>query len=426
MKLKLITFICALFPMLINAYPIDGYDYSGIKRLEYFRLIHEGEVSGKKLPPGSLLSLNEVKPRLVGKNVPNDLPESSEAFRKQIRGFLGKGARNYSVTVLDLTDPKNITYAEHNPDFVKNVGSVGKYLVATAIFSQLKDIYPNDINARRNILKNTIVTADRFSIYDSHTIRDWDVKKKKLRRHPLKVGDKGSLWEYLDWMISPSSNSSAAMIQKQLILMSQFKSQYPVSDAVSKDFFKKTRKKELGKIFLDAMYKPLKESGVDLKRLRQGSFFNRTGKSLVPGTSSRGNTRELMKLMYKMEKGTLVDQFSSTEIKRLMYNTESRIRYASHPILRDSAVYFKSGSLYKCVKEQGFKCGKYRGNKLNLLASLAIVETKAEPKPLHYLVVVHSNVLRKNAAVAHQTLGSQIHRLIEKRHGVQTIKKKTN
>ena len=123
--------------------------------------------------------------------------------------------------------------------------------------------------------------------------------------------------------------------------------------------------------------------------------------------------------MYKMEKGELVDAFSSTEIKRLMYNTERRIRYASHPALNDSAVYFKSGSLYKCVQEQGFSCGKYKGNKLNLLASLAIVETDSKPVPLHYLVVVHSNVLRVNSAVAHQTLGLRIHRMMENLHGVE-------
>jgi hypothetical protein len=34
----------------------------------------------------------------------------------------------------------------------------------------------------------------------------------------------------------------------------------------------------------------------------------------------------------------------------------------------------------------------------------------------HYLVTVSSNVLRKNSAVAHQTLALRIHRLIEARH----------
>jgi hypothetical protein len=60
-----------------------------------------------------------------------------------------------------------------------------------------------------------------------------------------------------------------------------------------------------------------------------------------------------------MEQGRLVDEWSSRQIKRLLYMTERRIRYAYAPVLHDAAVYFKSGSLYSCQKEEGFKCGKY-------------------------------------------------------------------
>jgi acid stress-induced BolA-like protein IbaG/YrbA len=81
-------------------------------------------------------------------------------------------------------------------------------------------------------------------------------------------------------------------------------------------------------------------------------------------------------------------------------------------------VYFKSGSLYSCQAEEGFKCGKYKGNKRNYMNSVAIVEADAEGKRLHYIVTLVSNVLRENAAVAHQTLGTQIHQLMKQRHGV--------
>jgi hypothetical protein len=100
----------------------------------------------------------------------------------------------------------------------------------------------------------------------------------------------------------------------------------------------------------------------------------------------------------------------------MLYMTQRRIRYASHPALNDYAVYFKSGSLYSCVPEEGFRCGKYMGNKTNLLASIAIIEGPENSQRYHYLVVVSSNVLRKNSAVAHQTLAMRIHRMIEKRH----------
>ena len=92
-----------------------------------------------------------------------------------------------------------------------------------------------------------------------------------------------------------------------------------------------------------------------------------------------------------MEQGKLVDAFSSLEIKRLLYITERRIRYGSSGVLRSSAVYFKSGSLYSCEPEEGFTCKKYHGNKRNFMNSLAIIETPAGQNRLHYMVTVLSN-----------------------------------
>jgi hypothetical protein len=156
---------------------------------------------------------------------------------------------------------------------------------------------------------------------------------------------------------------------------------------------------------------------LDLEQLRQGSFFTSNGKKLVPGTTSYANPRELMRYLIKLEQGKLVDAFSSREIKRLIYMTQSRIRYASSPALGGSAVYFKSGSLYKCRQEANFTCRKYQGNVLNMLNSVAMVESPAAERQLFYLATVMSNVLRKNSAVVHQTLATRIHRLIEAYHG---------
>ena len=48
--------------------------------------------------------------------------------------------------------------------------------------------------------------------------------------------------------------------------------------------------------------------------------------------------------------------------------------------------------------------------------SIAIVESETRGRTLHYLVVVLSNVLRKNSAVEHQTLALRMHRLVESLH----------
>ena len=164
---------------------------------------------------------------------------------------------------------------------------------------------------------------------------------------------------------------------------------------------------------------PMTRNGIDISQLRQGSLFTRTGKIKVPGTTSVGTARELLRFMLRMEQGLLVDAWSSRELKRMLYMTERRIRYASSPALHDSAVYFKSGSLFECAPEPGFTCIKYHGNKLNLMNSIAIVESPAKEHKLFYLVALISNVLRKNSAVDHQTLATRIHRLIEKAHGGQ-------
>ena len=44
--------------------------------------------------------------------------------------------------------------------------------------------------------------------------------------------------------------------------------------------------------------------------------------------------------------------------------------------------------------------------------SVAIIEQEIDGVRLHYIAVVISNVLRKNSAVEHQSLGTGVHRVI--------------
>ena len=170
-------------------------------------------------------------------------------------------------------------------------------------------------------------------------------------------------------------------------------------------------------LFERTLFEPVLRNGLDLERLRQGSFFTQTGKRKVPGGgNSYGTARELVKFTLRMEQGRLVDEYSSRQIKRLLYMTERRIRYASSPALRDSAVYFKSGSLYSCREEPDFKCDKYMGNDKNYMNSLAIIENNTAARRLDYIVALISNVLRVNSAVDHRTLGTRIHRIMERAH----------
>ncbi|MGK0168705.1 MAG: hypothetical protein ACI9W2_000423 [Gammaproteobacteria bacterium] len=399
-----------------QAYPLYGSEDRGIGRLEQARLAHEGKIPGRKRISGEILSLDQVDLRMTGQST-WEIPASDPKFSAKIRGLLGANAGRYGVSVLDLTNRAEPLYAEVGANVTRNPGSVGKMMVAVGLFQSLADAYPDDIDSRRRVLHDTIVTADEFIKTDSHRVRMWNSDTQKLTRRPLRVGDQGRLWEWLDWMLSASSNAAAATIQEQAMLLTHFGTAYPVSTEEKAAFLRDTSKTDLSALLERSVQRPLTRNGLDLTKLRQGSFFTRTGKRLVPGTSSYATPRELMKLVVRMEQGRLVDEFSSRELKRLLYMTERRIRYASAPALRSSAVYFKSGSWYGCQPEEGFVCKKYRGNKRNLMNSVAIVETPAGNEELFYIVTLTSNVLRKNSAVDHQTLATRIHRIIERRHG---------
>ena len=397
-------------------YPLDAYPDTGIRRVEAARLAVFGEMRGRQQPPGALLPSHLVDLRLLD-HPDLVIPEPDPEFTARVLELLGDRADRYGVAVLDLSDIDNPRYAEHRADYKQNVGSVGKIAVALALFQALADIYPDDIEARKHILRKTIITADEFIQWDHHEVRLWNPDTGALRFRPLKEGDQGSLWEYLDWTLSISSNAAAAMVMKNAMLLRHFRKDYPVSDDEANRFFEKASRQQLRELYEQTFLESFTRNGLDLQYFRQGSFFTRYGKTKVPtGYNSYATARELLRFMLLMEQGKLVDIFSSLEIKRLLYMTERRIRYASSPALYDSAIYFKSGSLYSCKKEPGFKCKKYHGNVKNYMNSVAIVETPAGVNRLHYLATLISNVLYKNSAVDHQTLATYIHRLVEAAH----------
>lgn len=299
---------------------------------------------------------------------------------------------------------------------MRNPGSVGKLLVALALFQALADIYPHDESRRWAILRDTRVTADEFVLSDSHTVRRWDREQQTLVRRPLAPGDRGTLLEFVDWMLSASSNSAAAAVMKEGMLLQAFGESYPVPEETGRRYFGETPRAALSAALARFVEAPVARNGLDPALLRQGSFFTATGKRKVQGTSSHMTTRELMRFMLKLEQGRLVDEFSSREIKRLLYSTERRIRYASSPALFSSAVYFKSGSLFGCRPEPGFVCRPYAGNVRNFMNSAVIVEHPAAERRIHYIVTLTSNVLRRNSAVDHQSLATRIQRMMESLH----------
>jgi len=414
----LITFSLLASATLALGYPLDGYEETGIRRVEGARLANEALAIGGFQPPGAMLTTEQVDLRLLHQDL--TLPPANPEFTAQIVALLGENADRYGIAVLDLTVPENLRYAEHRGNYKQNVSSVGKLLVALGLFQALADSWPDDLDRRKKILRDTVMTADSFSVSDHRTIRIFNVETRELVRRSIAEGDQGSLWEYLDWMLSVSSNSAAAMVMRDAMLLRHFGQAYPVSEEEIKTFFSTTPGSELTKLFQQTFWEPVTRNGLPLDQIRQGSFFTRQGKKNVTGGgNSYATARTLMNLLLKMEEGVLVDEWSSRQLKRLLYMTERRIRYASSPELKNAAVYFKSGSLYKCQEEEGFKCTAYHGNVMNYMNSVAIVEQEIDGVKLQYMVIVISNVLRQHSAVDHQTMGTEVHRLIKKDHGVK-------
>lgn len=396
------------------AYPLDGYPWTLIKRLEAYRLAAQGSRVPSFLTEGEMLPGDAVRLNLAG--YPDfRIPAQDPALSARILEMLGGDAGGYGIALLDYSDPRRPLYAAHNPDRPQNPGSVGKIMVLLAWFQALADIHP-DIADRQRLLLETVIEADAFIRSDSHDVPFWEFGDSSTERRPIAEGDRANLWTFLDWMASASSNAAASTLMEQLLLLRHFGASYPVPKEQADTWLAQTPKAELSRLFLDAMRSPATRNGIDIDKLRQGHFFSRVGKQRVPGVTSTATSAELLHYIVLMEQGKLVDAWSSREIKKLLYLTDTRIRYAASPALAASAVYFKSGSLYGCRPEKGFNCGKLRGNRMNFMNSMVVVESIDRSPAIHYAVVVLSNVLRKDSSELHQELGARIQGIMEGMH----------
>jgi hypothetical protein len=394
-----------------GAYPLDAAKETGITRLEGFR---RAQKVNKVFPRGIELTSDEVRLTLADRprfRVPPPDPE----FTREVVSLLGPDAGGYGIALLDLSDLDRPRYAAWNADRTFQPGSVGKILTALGLFQALADAHP-DVEKRKQVLRETRVVADEIIRKDDHEVPFWREGEPKVTRRPIEEGDEANLWTFLDWTISSSSNAGAAVVQREAILMHHFGEDYPTDSEEADDYFDSASSGTLSRELGAVLHAPVRRSGLDQSKLRQGGFFTKEGKRRAPSPGSYASPRALLDFIVAMEKGQLVDRFSSLELKRLMYLTDNRVRFASSPALNDAAVYFKSGSLYRCRPEAGYFCEKYHGNLWNYMNSVAVVEMPKRNPPLRYIAVVMSNVLKKNSAEEHTDLATQIQGLMESLH----------
>ena len=397
----------------LRAYPLDGAAKTGIRRLIGYRLAQEGKIKGEpKLPPGALLRSDQVVLRLKGANDSLDITAATRRdpeLQAGLEKIFAARDPSYAICLLDITDPQRPRYAALRPDQKLIPGSVGKLLVVTGLFDALARAYPASTDAREKVLRESLVTADRFITRDGKTVPIFHEGDATVTHRTIQLGDKFSLWEWADHMLSQSSNAAGSEAWKQVMLLRRFGTRYPTKPEEEAAFFRETPKPELSRLALEALEDPMKAVGLDTNKLRLGTFFTRQASAVVPGTASYATPSELMRWLIRMEQGKLVDAWSSLEIKKLLYFARPRYRYASSPALNRAAVFFKSGSLFECHREPGFTCKAYAGNVINLMHSIAVIETGSRV----YLVAMMSNVLRINSAVEHQTLAGEIEKLMQ-------------
>jgi len=402
-------------------YPLDGYEYTGIRRLRAYSMILDGSMPGSiPIRPGARLSRDQIRLRLAGVadsfDIRPDTPMDS-ALLAGMERIVGRRHPSYRVAILDITDPSNPRYAgiRHDQGYIP--GSVGKLLVMTALFHQLRELHPDDIPARERLLRETDVVAGAWAMPNTHEVPvvapDWS----RVTHRTVRADDVFTLWEWVDHMVSPSSNSAGSVVWREAMLIDEFRENYPPTPEQAEAFFRDTPKSELTDRSIRVIEEPLLEAGIDPELLRIRTMFTGNAQRAIPGRGSHSTPRALVRWLMRMEQGRLVDEWSSLEMKRLTYYTRRRYRYSFSPALDQAAVYFKSGSLYRCQPEEGFVCGQYMGNVENLMHSVAIVESPAGAEnPRVYLVSMMSNVLKVNSAGEHSEIATQIERLIASHH----------
>ncbi|OGI10560.1 MAG: hypothetical protein A2Y40_04465 [Candidatus Margulisbacteria bacterium GWF2_35_9] len=414
MKLIIKLFFCSTFINLLLAYPYDGFLETGIRRLHRIQAVIETKRGTLPIPPGGKKKTAEIHLNLM--NQPSidvkTIEKNSQLQRLLIKNPLIQTG-NYGVAILDISNPEKLRYAAINETKLFDPGSVGKLAIAAGFFNELASIYPNSSKDRQTLLRTHMVTAGKWVVGDVHAVPHYNINSGSYSYAIIKPGETFNLYEWLDHMLAFSANAAGSTVWKEAMLMRVFKTDYPVSKEVEEAFFRNTSPAKLAEIALSVVNDPLRALGISEPEWQLGSFFTQYGKKQIPGIKSYASPESLLCYLIKLEQGKIVDDWSSLEIKKLLYMTRSRFRYSDAKSLDTAAVYFKSGSLYMFQPESGFVHKNYEGNKKNFMNSVVIIEHDDNTK---YLVALMSNVLKRNSSKDHLELADFIDHLIRNNH----------
>ena len=272
-----------------SAYPLDGEEESGIRRLEGYRLVQESE-SGAKLAGGQLCNSNEITLHLLDYDGPDfDALEEDETLAAALNNMLRKRDPSYSMVLVDFSNAENVRWAGLRLDLKQNPGSVGKLLCMAALFHALAQAFP-DTDERAMVLKTAISRAGDWVNNEIHIVPKWDDTAQRNRFSVLNESDHFRLSEWIDHAISASANGAGTIVWREAMAIRHFGRDYPGSEEARQAFFNGIPKSELSAIARAVITEPLIEAGIDIKNIQQGSFFTGNSKRKVPGTVSFCNT----------------------------------------------------------------------------------------------------------------------------------------
>ncbi|MCB0847252.1 MAG: hypothetical protein KDE26_28570, partial [Bacteroidetes bacterium] len=144
----------------VFSYPIDGYLFSGIRRVLRLQLILNGEL--KDTPPikGAQKSIADIKLNLLqtpkGDSL-TSLPEPDPDLQKALSSVFPNLHESYSIALMDITPGRPIRYASRQESRGFQPGSVGKLAVITGLFCELETIFPDSFEQRIELIKNKMV-----------------------------------------------------------------------------------------------------------------------------------------------------------------------------------------------------------------------------------------------------------------------------
>jgi hypothetical protein len=139
-----VFFFCLVFIGSLDAYPINGYAYTGIRRLLRLERILSGELKDAPILAGAQKTYEAIQLNLYGTERGDSLatfPEVDPGLQKALNALFPNLHESYSLALLDMTPGQPLRYAARQETRGFQPGSVGKLAVLSALFCELETLY---------------------------------------------------------------------------------------------------------------------------------------------------------------------------------------------------------------------------------------------------------------------------------------------